>query len=35
MHYKASEKWSVDINGCAYTGQRDGFTGSVQANYAF
>lgn len=35
MHYKASEKWSVDINGRAYTGQRDGFTGSVQANYAF
>ena len=35
IHYKASEKWSVDINGRAYTGQRDGFTGSVQANYAF
>ena len=35
MHYKASEKWSVDINGRAYTGKRDGFTGSVQANYAF
>lgn len=35
MHYKASEKWSVDINGRAYTGQRAGFTGSVQANYAF
>ena len=35
MHYKASEKWSFDLNSRAYTGQRDGFSGSVQANYAF
>ena len=35
MHYKASEKWSFDLNGRAYTGQRDGFSGSVQANYMF
>ena len=35
MHYKASEKWSFDLNGRAYTGQRDGFSGSVQANYSF
>jgi len=35
MHYKASEKWSFDLNGRAYTGQRDGFSGSIQANYAF
>jgi hypothetical protein len=34
-HYKASEKWSFDLNGRAYTGLRDGFTGSVQANYLF
>lgn len=34
-HYKASEKWSVDLNGRAYVGQREGFSGSVQANYAF
>ena len=35
MHYKASDKWSLDLNGRAYTGQRDGFSGSVQANYSF
>ncbi len=35
MHYKASEKWSFDLNGRAYVGQREGFSGSVQANYAF
>lgn len=35
MHYKANEKWSFDLNGRAYTGQRDGFSGSVQANYMF
>ncbi len=35
MHYLASEKWSLDINVRGYSGQRDGFTGSVQANYAF
>jgi len=34
-HYKASDKWSFDLNGRAYTGQREGFSGSVQANYAF
>ena len=34
-HYKASEKWSIDLNGRAYTGQREGFSGSVQANYSF
>ena len=34
-HYKASEKWSIDLNGRAYVGQREGFSGSVQANYAF
>ena len=35
MHYKASEKWSLDLNGRAYVGQREGFSGSVQANYSF
>ena len=35
MHYKASEKWSLDLNARAYTGQREGFSGSVQANYSF
>jgi len=35
MHYKASDKWSFDLNGRAYVGQREGFSGSVQANYAF
>ena len=34
-HYKASEKWSIDLNGRAYVGQREGFSGSVQANYSF
>ena len=34
-HYKASEKWSFDLNARAYGGQRDGFSGSVQANYSF
>ena len=34
-HYKASEKWSFDLNGRAYVGQREGFSSSVQANYAF
>lgn len=34
-HYKASEKWSLDLNGRAYVGQREGFSGSVQANYSF
>ena len=34
-HYKANEKWSIDLNGRAYVGQREGFSGSVQANYAF
>ncbi len=35
MHYNANEKWSLDLNVRGYSGQRDGFTGSVQANYAF
>ncbi len=35
MYYKASEKWSIDLNGRAYVGQREGFSGSVQANYSF
>ena len=35
MHYKASDKWSLDLNARAYTGQREGFSGSVQANYSF
>ena len=35
MHYLASEKWSLDLNVRGYSGQRDGFTGSVQANYSF
>lgn len=34
-HYKVTEKWSIDLNGRAYTGQREGFSGSVQANYSF
>ena len=34
-HYKASDKWSFDLNGRAYVGQREGFSVSVQANYAF
>ena len=35
MHYKASDKWSLDLNGRVYVGQREGFSGSVQANYNF
>ena len=35
MHYLASEQWSLDLNVRGYSGQRDGFTGSVQANYNF
>ena len=35
MHYLASEKWSLDLNVRGYSGERDGFTGSVQANYNF
>jgi len=35
MHYKASDKWSIDLNLRGYSGQRDGFSGSVQANYSF
>ena len=35
MHYLASEKRSLDLNVRGYSGQRDGFTGSVQANYNF
>ena len=35
MHYLASEKSSLDLNVRGYSGQRDGFTGSVQANYNF
>jgi hypothetical protein len=34
-HYKANEKWNFDLNCRAYSGQRDGFTGSIQANYLF
>lgn len=34
-HYKANEKWTFNANLRGYAGQRDGFTGSVQANYAF
>lgn len=35
VHYKASEKWSLDLNARAYGGQREGFSGSLQANYNF
>ena len=35
MHYNASEKWSLDLNVRGYGGQREGFSGSVQANYSF
>ena len=35
MHYLASEKWSLDLNVRGYSGERDGFSGSVQANYNF
>ena len=35
LHYNANAKWSFDLNGRAYTGQREGFSGSVQANYSF
>ncbi len=34
-HYKANEKWTFDANLRGYSGQRDGFTGSIQANYLF
>ena len=34
-HYKANEKWSFDLNARSYAGQRDGFSGSLQANYSF
>ena len=35
LHYNANAKWSFDLNGRAYVGQREGFSGSVQANYSF
>lgn len=35
FHYNADEKWCFDVNLKGYGGQREGFTGSVQANYLF
>jgi hypothetical protein len=35
LHYNADAKWCFDLNIRGYAGQRDGFTGSVQANYLF
>lgn len=35
MHYLVNTKWSLDANVRGYTGQRDGWSGSVQANYSF
>lgn len=35
MRYIANVRWSLDVNLRGYTGQRDGWSGSVQANYSF
>ena len=35
FNYAANEKWSFDAQVRGYAGQREGFSGSVQANYAF
>ena len=35
FRYVANEKWSLDTQVRGYAGQREGFSGSVQANYAF
>ena len=35
LHYNADAKWCFDLNVRGYAGQREGFTGSVQANYLF
>ena len=35
FRYVANEKWSLDTQVRGYSGQRDGFSGSVQANYSF
>ncbi len=35
MHYIANVRWSLDANVRGYTGQRDGWSGSIQANYSF
>ncbi len=35
MHYIAGVRWSIDANLRGYTGQRDGWGGSIQANYRF
>ena len=35
MHYNANEKWSIDLNVRGYGGEREGFSGSVHANYNF
>lgn len=35
VHYNADAKWCFDLNVRGYAGQREGFTGSVQANYLF
>ena len=35
FRYVANEKWSLDTQVRGYSGQREGFSGSVQANYSF
>lgn len=35
FNYAANEKWSIDAQVRGYAGQREGFSGSVQANYSF
>ena len=35
FRYVANEKWSLDTQVRGYSGRRDGFSGSVQANYSF
>jgi len=35
FHYNADEKWCIDVNLRGYGGEREGISGSVQANYMF
>lgn len=35
FHYNADEKWCFDVNLRGYGGEREGISGSIQANYMF
>lgn len=35
FHYNADEKWCIDVNLRGYGGEREGISGSIQANYMF